>query len=75
MSHLPILPVLVPMFAGALLLVLGASMDTKRALSLLATFLQIPLAAMLVVEAGQGIGVYALGKAKPCQRSIAAPQS
>ena len=41
MSHLPILPVLVPMFAGALLLVLGASMDTKRALSLLATFLHI----------------------------------
>lgn len=65
MSHLPILPVLVPMFAGALLLVLGASMDTKRALSLLATFLQIPLAAMLVVEAGQGIGVYALGNWMP----------
>ncbi|HCP05301.1 MAG TPA: monovalent cation/H+ antiporter subunit D, partial [Pseudomonas sp.] len=65
MSHLPILPVLVPMFAGALLLVLGASMDTKRALSLLATFLQIPLAAMLVVEAGQGIGVYDLGNWMP----------
>ena len=65
MSHLPILPVLVPMFAGALLLVLGASMDTKRALSLLATFLQIPLAAMLLVEAGQGISVYALGNWMP----------
>ena len=37
MSHLPIMPVLVPMFVGALLLVLRGSLDMKRALALLAT--------------------------------------
>ncbi len=66
MSHLPILPVLLPMFVGALLLLIARSkMVVKRSLSLLATLLQIPLAWALMGQAGDGISVYALGNWMP----------
>ncbi len=65
MSHLPIMPVLVPMFVGALLLVLRGSLDMKRALALLATLVQVLLASLLMVQASQGTQVYALGNWMP----------
>ena len=65
MSHLPIMPVLVPMFVGALLLVLRGSLDMKRAMALLATLVQVLLASLLMVEASQGTQVYALGNWMP----------
>ncbi len=66
MSHLPVLPILLPMFAGALLLLLARlSMPHKRSLSLLATLLQLPLAVALLLAAEQGISVYALGNWAP----------
>lgn len=62
MNHLPVLPVLLPMFVGAMLLLLArSSMSLKRNLSLLATFLQLPLALALLAEAEVGTVVYALG--------------
>lgn len=65
MSHLPIMPVLVPMFVGALLLVLRGTLDMKRALALLATLVQVLLASLLMVQASQGTQVYALGNWMP----------
>lgn len=66
MNHLPILPILVPMFAGALLLLLArSSMRRKRSLSLIATLVQVPLALMLMSQADVGTTVYALGNWAP----------
>lgn len=66
MSHLPILPVLLPMFMGALLLLIArTNMTVKRGLSLVATLLQLPLAVALMSQAGQGIEVYAAGNWAP----------
>jgi len=65
MSHLPILPVLLPMIVGAMLLLLRGSMDFKRGVGLLATFLQIPLAILLLLRASEGTLVYALGNWMP----------
>lgn len=66
MGHLPVLPVLVPMFVGALLLLMArSSMTLKRSLSLLATLVQLPLAIGLLIQADAGTTVYALGNWEP----------
>ena len=62
MNHLPVLPIVLPMFMGALLLLIARSqMSVKRSLSLGATLLQIPLALALMSQAAEGIDVYAAG--------------
>lgn len=63
MNHGLILPVLVPMFAGSLLLI-GArlSLPLKRLLSFTATSLSLVLSLWLLAQADQGVlQVYALG--------------
>lgn len=66
MNHLPVLPVLVPMFTGALLLLLGhRRTGLTRLISLLATFAQIPLAALLMGQAMDGLHIYAAGNWAP----------
>ena len=67
MEHLAIWPVLLPMFAGALLLLSGRTGEGfKRSVCLLATLLQIPLAVLLLVgAAGSGLQVYAAGNWVP----------
>ena len=51
MSHLPVLPILLPMFMGALLLLIARTrLRMKRNLSLLATLLQVPLAMLLMLS-------------------------
>lgn len=66
MGHLPVLPVLIPMFAGALLLLMArSSMTLKRSLSVVATLAQLPLAWMLMAQADAGLTVYALGNWEP----------
>ncbi|SES17792.1 monovalent cation/H+ antiporter subunit D [Halopseudomonas bauzanensis] len=66
MDHLVILPILLPMFAGALLLLSGrASEGFKRSLCLLATLLQLPLAIALMAQASGGLQVYAAGNWMP----------
>lgn len=67
MNHALILPVLLPMFAGSLLL-FGArlGMPTKRLLSLVATALLVPVSFWLMGRADQGdLQVYALGNWQP----------
>ena len=63
MNHSLILPVLLPMFAGSLLLLgAGLSQRFKRCVSLLATLLLLPLSAYLLWLADQGVlQVYAAG--------------
>ncbi|MBP7342192.1 MAG: monovalent cation/H+ antiporter subunit D [Smithellaceae bacterium] len=62
MTHLPILPLLIPLFAGALLTMLPPkALALRRSVSLVAVLLQIPLAALLIVRAGAELSVYALG--------------
>ncbi|WP_304639782.1 monovalent cation/H+ antiporter subunit D [Pseudomonas sp.] len=62
MNHWPILPILLPMFMGALLLLVArTSMSLKRSLSIVATLLQLPFAVILLLQAGQGTEVYAAG--------------
>ena len=63
MKHLLILPILLPMFAGAVLLAAHALGDgLKRAVSLLATLALVPLALYLVLLADDGVlRAYALG--------------
>ena len=67
MNHAIILPILLPLFAGALLMLLHRSGKSfKRALSLLATLALIPVTAWLVLLAGDGeLRVYALGDWRP----------
>ncbi|HDZ56789.1 MAG TPA: monovalent cation/H+ antiporter subunit D [Pseudomonas xinjiangensis] len=66
MNHLPILPILLPMFVGAgLLLMARSGTSVQRSISLVATLLQIPLALALVGQAGQSIEVYAAGNWAP----------
>ncbi|WP_397378778.1 monovalent cation/H+ antiporter subunit D [Pseudomonas sp.] len=63
MNHALILPVLLPMFAGSLLL-LGASLSPslKRCISMLATLLLVPLSGYLVWLANQDVlYTYAVG--------------
>lgn len=63
MSHLTIAPLLLPLLAGVLILLLGERrLAAQRALSLAAVALSIPLALLLLSRAAQGeIAVYALG--------------
>lgn len=66
MNHLPILPILLPLLAGALLLVLPSYERLKRSLSLLATLALVPLALVLLLQADDGqLRVYALGDWQP----------
>lgn len=66
MSHWPILPILVPLLAGAQLLILPSHERLKRALSLLATLALLPLSIYLLQLAGDGqLRVYALGGWQP----------
>lgn len=66
MSHLSILPILIPMFAGALLLMLPSLERLKRSISVLATLALVPLALVLMARADDGqLQVYALGGWQP----------
>ena len=66
MNHLPILPILLPLLAGALLLLLPSRERLKRGLSLLATLALVPLAFALLQQADDGqLHVYALGDWRP----------
>ncbi|SDI02488.1 multicomponent K+:H+ antiporter subunit D [Pseudomonas benzenivorans] len=67
MNHGLILPVLLPMFAGCLLLCAARlSLRATRAVSLAATALLLPLSFWLMAQADQGVlQVYALGDWQP----------
>ncbi len=66
MNHLLVLPILIPLLAGALLLVLPSHERLKRTLSLLATLALLPLAVALLQQADDGqLHVYALGGWQP----------
>ena len=67
MTHAIILPILLPLFTGALLLLLHRRTVTfKRAVSLVATLALIPLSFWLVLLAGDDqLRVYALGNWQP----------
>ncbi|MDH4607057.1 monovalent cation/H+ antiporter subunit D [Pseudomonas sp. BN102] len=66
MNHLQILPILIPLFAGGLLLVLPSNELLKRSLSVLATLALVPLALLLMQQADDGqLRVYALGGWQP----------
>ncbi|MCY1268401.1 Na(+)/H(+) antiporter subunit D [compost metagenome] len=66
MIHLMILPILIPLLTGALLLVLPSNERLKRSLSVLATLALVPLALLLMQQAGDGqLRVYALGGWQP----------
>ncbi|MWV15918.1 monovalent cation/H+ antiporter subunit D [Pseudomonas sp. L-22-4S-12] len=63
MNHGLILPILIPLFAGCLLLLAsGASLRVQRGLSLLATLALLPCSLWLLAQADQGsVQTYALG--------------
>jgi multicomponent K+:H+ antiporter subunit D len=62
MNHLPVLPVVIPALAGALLLIFGSRITAARTVSLGAMLLTLAAAALLVAEADSGVYVvYALG--------------
>ncbi len=64
MNHWLILPVLLPLFAGCALLLVGERL--QRGLSLLATLALLPLAAVLLQQADSGVvQFYALGNWPP----------
>ncbi|MCJ1879842.1 monovalent cation/H+ antiporter subunit D [Pseudomonas nitroreducens] len=64
MNHWLILPVLLPLFAGCALLLVGERL--QRGLSLLATLTLLPLAAVLLQQADSGVvQFYALGNWQP----------
>ncbi|WEX00622.1 monovalent cation/H+ antiporter subunit D [Pseudomonas nitroreducens] len=64
MNHWLILPVLLPLFAGCALLLVGERL--QRGLSLLATLALLPLAAVLLQQADSGVvQFYALGNWRP----------
>ncbi|WP_236199617.1 monovalent cation/H+ antiporter subunit D [Pseudomonas pseudonitroreducens] len=64
MNHWLILPVLLPLFAGCALLLVGERL--QRALSLLATLALLPLSAVLLQQADSGVvQFYALGNWQP----------
>lgn len=64
MNHWLILPVLLPLFAGCALLLVGERL--QRGLSLLATLALLPLAAVLLQQADSGVvQFYALGNWQP----------
>ena len=62
MSHLAVLPIILPMFMGAILLLIARSnMTIKRLLSLFATLVQLPLALLLMAQSNETVSVYAAG--------------
>ena len=63
MAHLPILPVVVPLLAAALLLLLESrGMALQRAIGLLASLIQLGLALLLIAQADSGsVSVYLVG--------------
>lgn len=66
MMHLSILPILIPLFAGGLLLVLPSNERLKRTISVFATLALVPLALLIMQQAGDGqLRVYALGSWQP----------
>jgi multicomponent K+:H+ antiporter subunit D len=67
MSHALILPILLPMFAGALLLAAARlPLGLRRGLSLSATWLLLPLSIWLLAQASDGqLRLYALGGWQP----------
>src|SRR3546814_14346796 len=67
MNHALILPLLLPLFMGALLLFAHrANKSTKRLLSLAATWTLVPIAIWLVLLADDGqLRIYALGSWHP----------
>ncbi len=68
MSHLLILPILLPLFCGALLLLLGSRLGEagQRGLSLLSVLGQLIVAVLLVRQAGAGeLALYVLGNWQP----------
>ena len=67
MNHLLILPVLIPLFMGATLLVAHRmGKPAKRVLSLLATFALVPVALCLLLQASDDqLRIYALGNWQP----------
>ncbi|WP_185268224.1 monovalent cation/H+ antiporter subunit D [Halopseudomonas xiamenensis] len=66
MDHLAVLPIILPMFCGALLLLMGPRrLQLRRRLGLLATLLQLPLAMLLMGQASAGVQVYAAGNWLP----------
>ncbi len=66
-QHLPVLPILIPLVAGALLLLFStASLPGKRRLNLVATLAMLPLCLALLAHAAAGhITIYALGAWPP----------
>ncbi|KSW26558.1 MULTISPECIES: monovalent cation/H+ antiporter subunit D [unclassified Pseudomonas] len=66
MNHLLIAPVLLPLFAGCLLLLAGHASRAARGISLLATLALLPTAALLLQQAAGGqVQFYALGNWQP----------
>ncbi|WAG80577.1 monovalent cation/H+ antiporter subunit D [Metapseudomonas furukawaii] len=66
MTHLTILPILIPLFAGSLLLMLPSMERLKRSISVLSTLALLPLALLLMQQADDGqLRVYALGGWQP----------
>ena len=67
MTHALILPIILPLLFGSLLLIThGINRSFKRSVSLLATWIQIPLAVGLLLLAGDGqVRIYALGNWEP----------
>ncbi|MFC3609015.1 monovalent cation/H+ antiporter subunit D [Stutzerimonas tarimensis] len=67
MNHAVILPVLIPLFAGSLLLLAHRlGLHSKRLLSLLACWSLLPISVLLLMLAGDGqLRVYALGNWQP----------
>ncbi len=64
MSHLPILPILIPLLAAVAMLLLPRA--NTRAIALAAMLLQVAVAVLLLVRAADGtIGVYRLGDWAP----------
>ncbi|MDH5823027.1 monovalent cation/H+ antiporter subunit D [Luteimonas sp. RD2P54] len=62
MAHLPVLPVLLPLVAGALMLLVGRRAGPQRTLAWVAMAALLAVAALLAREAGRGeILVYLLG--------------
>jgi multicomponent K+:H+ antiporter subunit D len=61
-AHLPVIPVVLPALAGALLLLVSGPIQPRRAIGLIATLAYLLVAILLAVRAGtEGPLVYALG--------------
>jgi len=68
MTHLPVLPILIPLIVGALMLIPPFSRITvyRRVLGTLASLLMLAVAVLLLVEVdAQGVHLYAVGEWRP----------